>query len=309
MLDYRQLEALAAVLEEGSFEKAALLLCITQSAVSQRIRQLEERVGHLLVVRANPLYPTDEGRGLLSHFKRVRYLESEVMSQLPGGARAGFQRLQIAVNADSLATWFLAAVSDIAASERVLLDIVVDDQDQTHHLLKKGEVLGCVSTQETSIQGSTVSYLGTMDYACFAAPAFASKYFSKGLDRLSLLSAPAVVYGRKDELLHRYLKRYFDIEQGQHPTHAVPSTESYVEMAASGLAYALIPRMIARKRMGRGELVALAPDLHLDVHLYWHGWNMQSEQAGRLCDVLVKRASELLPRPLDIEAGTLLKSK
>jgi len=225
------------------------------------------------------------------------------MSQLPGGARAGFQRLQIAVNADSLATWFLAAVADIAASERVLFDIVVDDQDQTHRLLKKGEVLGCVSTQKTMIQGSTVSYLGTMDYALFASPDFASRYFKNGLNRLSLLSAPAVVYGRKDELLHRYLKRFFDIEQGQHPTHAVPSTESYVEMASSGLAYALIPRMIAKNQMVQGGLVELAPELHLDVHLYWHGWNMQSELAGRLCEALVRRASELLPRPLDEDAA------
>jgi LysR family transcriptional regulator (chromosome initiation inhibitor) len=49
------LECLAAILEEGGFERAAQRLSITQSAVSQRLRALEAQVGTVLVVRSRPL--------------------------------------------------------------------------------------------------------------------------------------------------------------------------------------------------------------------------------------------------------------
>ena len=45
MLDYKLIEALAMVTAEGGFEKAAQSLLITQSAVSQRIKALEELTG------------------------------------------------------------------------------------------------------------------------------------------------------------------------------------------------------------------------------------------------------------------------
>ena len=61
MLDAKPLDALEAIVRAGSFELAAQWLCITPSAVSQRIRQLEEQLGQTVLVRSQPVRPTPAG--------------------------------------------------------------------------------------------------------------------------------------------------------------------------------------------------------------------------------------------------------
>ena len=142
MLDYKLLDALQAVLAEGSFEKAARVLCITPSAVSQRIRQLEERFGQMLLVRSTPVRATTAGHRLLRHVRQVGVLEGELESELTEEAGDGWMTLPIAVNADSLASWFLDAVTDVALRERLLMQMTLDDEGHTLTLLKNGDVIG-----------------------------------------------------------------------------------------------------------------------------------------------------------------------
>ena len=66
MLDYASLFALSTVVREGSFERAARALNVTPSAISQRIRLLEERVGCALVVRAQPVRRDGNGAAFVS---------------------------------------------------------------------------------------------------------------------------------------------------------------------------------------------------------------------------------------------------
>src|SRR4051794_34409011 len=108
--DYALLSALAAVVREGSFERAARALHVTPSAVSQRMKLLEERVGNLLVARGQPCPAPPAGAVLCRHVEQVSLLEHELGEQLPElapfvGASAA-PTLRIAVNADSVATWF-----------------------------------------------------------------------------------------------------------------------------------------------------------------------------------------------------------
>ncbi|MFY8016875.1 MAG: LysR family transcriptional regulator, partial [Inhella sp.] len=77
-LDYAQLAALASVVSEGSFEAAARALHITPSALSQRIRQLEQRLGGVLVLRGKPCSITPLGEPLLRHAQQVALLEQGI---------------------------------------------------------------------------------------------------------------------------------------------------------------------------------------------------------------------------------------
>ncbi|MFN3494938.1 MAG: LysR family transcriptional regulator, partial [Hydrogenophaga sp.] len=95
MLDYAALHALSTVLREGSFERAARVLHVTPSAVSQRVRLLEERVGCALVVRGQPCQPTEVGRRLCQHVDRVRLLEQELADTLPTLAPDGGVRVAL----------------------------------------------------------------------------------------------------------------------------------------------------------------------------------------------------------------------
>ena len=103
MLDLAQLAALAAVHRRGSFDLAAADLHVTPSAVSQRIKALEEVTGTLLIRRGQHCTATPTGLRLIRHHDEIALLETTLGADLPNLTQ-GPATLRIAVNADSLAT-------------------------------------------------------------------------------------------------------------------------------------------------------------------------------------------------------------
>ena len=157
MLDYPALHAVSAVVQTGSFEKAAGVLSVTPSAVSQRVKQLEERLGVVLIERASPCRATEQGEWLCRHMENVGMLEGELFEHLPALIDPAKPRqrttLHIATNADSLGTWFLSAASNFAKRSQYLLNIAVDDQDDTAEWLRRGRVIAAVTSLEKPITG------------------------------------------------------------------------------------------------------------------------------------------------------------
>ncbi|MGE4299509.1 MAG: LysR family transcriptional regulator ArgP [Desulfovibrionaceae bacterium] len=292
MLDYKLVEALAAVVREGGFEKAARTLHITQSAVSQRVRLLEEQTGRILLVRATPPAPTPAGQRMLRHYEQVRLLEGEL--DQGGDAAPGFTTLAVGVNADSLATWFLPALTPFLHERRVLLDLRVDDQDQTHALLRDGEVLGCVSSRGEPFQGCRCTGLGCMDYRIYATPAFAARWFPHGVTGAAARRAPFLVFNRKDAVLHLMLERVL----GQRPDDLhifwLPTSEGFATAIAAGLACGVLPDQQAAPFLADGRMVDVAPGVVEPVRLFWHRWNLDSSLLRDFSTAMETGAAPLL---------------
>lgn len=314
MLDYRLVEAVAAVIREGGFERAARVLHLTQSAVSQRVKALEDQLGTVLVVRATPARATDEGRRLLAHCDKVGLLETDLAAALrPEGAsdfpdasddphipHIPWTTLSVAVNADSLATWFPDAVAPFLRTERALLDLSVDDQERTHLLLRDGHVAAAVSTRAAAVQGCRCLPLGRVDYLCLAAPEFAAQWFPAGLTEAALCRAPAVIFNRADEVHHQFLHGLlptaasFDRIAPSLPLHYIPSSERFVDVVAQGLAYGMIPLPQARHHLSDGRLVNLAPGRAVPIRLFWHCWGLRTRLLDALTHHVVSHAHQVL---------------
>ena len=287
MLDYPALAALAAVIREGSFERAALALHVTPSAVSQRIRLLEERVGCALVVRAQPCRATDTGRRLCQHLDRVRLLEQDLHGALPALAPEGITRvaLPVAVNADSLATWFAPALAAYAAHAPVLVEVAVDDQDHTAAWLASGAVLAAVTGTARAAAGCNSLALGAMRYRAVASPAFMVRHCAGGVHggvgAGSLAQAPSLVFNSKDDLQARWVRRlchrHVDL-----PRHTLPSPQAFVTAALAGMGWGLQPESLVADHLAAGRLVDLLPGTPLDVPLYWQ----HARAASALLDAL-----------------------
>jgi LysR family transcriptional regulator (chromosome initiation inhibitor) len=298
MMDYKLLEALAAVAEHGGFERAARRLNLTQSAVSQRIRQLEETLGQPVFARTQPPAPTAQGVTLLRHARRVGLLEAELARELAPDALDSaasdtdrpWQNLALAVNADSLATWFTDAVLPLLARERLTLDLRVDDQERTHELLRAGEVVGCVSTRQTAMQGCRMQFLGVMRYHCACSPKFATRWFPHGLTLEAARRAPAVVFNRDDTVHDRFLALHLGASPGEAPRHHVPDSERFVDFVLGGAGYGLIPALQASERLAKGSLVDLAPASPMPVPLSWHCWNIPSTLLAQIGEALATAA-------------------
>lgn len=286
MLDYAALSALAAVVREGSFERAARALNVTPSAISQRIRLLEERMGGALVVRAQPCRATELGLRLCQHIDRVRLLEQELREALPALAPEGPVRvtLPVAVNADSLATWFAPALAAFAAEAPVLMDVAVDDQDHTGEWLRSGRVLAAVTAVARPVVGCNSRPLGAMRYRAVASPGFLACHFPGGVDAASLARAPSLLFNSKDELQARWANRRCH-RHVELPHHRLPSPQAFVTAALAGMGWGLHPEALIATHLESGALLELVPGTPLDVPLHWQ----YARSASSLLEALTQR--------------------
>lgn len=297
VLVHPQLAAFAAVLEEGSFDAAARRLSVTASAVSQRIKALEDRLGQVLVVRQAPCRPTPAGEQLLRRVRPMQALEAEALAEFLPEARAGSstRSIALAVNDDSLETWFLAAIAELHRQFGYVFDVRVEDQDHTLDLLRAGTVLGAVTSISTPLQGCNVHALGTMRYRAIASPDFASRYFATAMDAATLARAPMIVFNRKDELQWRYVRRITRARLTP-PVHYIPTSSGFVVAAARGLGWCLAPESLIASAVQAGTIVVIDPTRGLDVPLYWQHAAIRSSTLQQISSALRGAAGTALLR-------------
>lgn len=286
MLDYPLLAALAAVIREGGFDRAAAVLGVTPSAVSQRIRALEDRVGAALVVRSQPPVPTETGARLCAHVERVRLLEGELAADLPGLAGQGPPALPVAVNADSLGSWFLPAAARFSEATGALLHLLLEDEEHTAARLRSGEVLAAVTADPAAVPGCRTRPLGALRYVACASPAFIARHFPQGVTAAALTHAPVLQFDRKDGLQARWLRRHLDLPLAA-PTHQLPSTQGFLDACLLGLGWALHPLPLAAAPLAEGRLVELLPGAALEVPLHWQ----HARLGARLLEALTREVA------------------
>jgi LysR family transcriptional regulator, chromosome initiation inhibitor len=297
--DPAALEALAAIVEEGGFDRAAQRLNITQSAVSQRLRALEAQVGTVLIVRSRPLKPTSAGNLLLKHTKQLRLLQTDLERDLrelapssTGGAGEE-DRVSLAINADSIATWALPALNALAR-QGLPLEIITDDQDFTHEWLREGQVLGCVTTVKQALRGCKVVPLGAMNYIAVAEAGYAREHLPQGLTAHNFREVPFVAFNRKDDMQAEFVGKAFRLKRVALRQLFVPSSEGQVRAVLAGWGASVVPELLTRGLVEQKRLLNVAAQAVVPVQLYWHCWNLESAVLDQLTAALTQAAGEAL---------------
>ncbi len=297
MIDYPALRVLLAVVQTGSFERAAAILNVTPSAVSQRIKQLEERVGAALVVRATPCTATEKGDWLCRHMENVGMLESELLEHLPALSDRDNpeQRvtLQIATSADSLGAWFLEAMAEFSKSSNYLLNISIEDQDHTAEWLERGRVIAAVTSMEKPVAGCRRYSLGALRYHAAASPEFVRRYFPDGVTPEALARAPSFTFNQKDRLQAQWIRRTLKTDANV-PTHWLPATQGFLDAALLGMGWGMNPTQLTQAHIKAGRLVELIADTPLDVVLYWQISRLAADRLAGLTRTVIEVARRSL---------------
>lgn len=282
-LDSGQLAALSAVVEFGSFDAAAEHLHVTPSAISQRIKALELRVGQVLVLREKPCLATAAGVPLLRLAAQMALLESEALAEMRGGA-AESPRVALAVNADSMATWFTEV---FARLPWVLFDVRIEDQDLSARLLREGVVMGAVTTERTPVGGCRVKPLGVMRYLPVATPDFVERFLPDGFTPETAALAPSLAWNRDDALQDQLLRKLFR-KNIRRPTHYIPTAAGFGAAVHAGLGWGMYPTSLIDR-----SFVPIS-DQYLDVPLYWQCWKLESTTVTKVTDAVESAAAGLL---------------
>jgi LysR family transcriptional regulator (chromosome initiation inhibitor) len=284
-----QLDALVAIAEFGSFEAAARELHITPSAVSQRIRALEAAAGQVLVSRGAPCRPTVHGERLVRLGRQTRLLYDEASAAI---AAAATVELPVAVNADSLVSWFRDVLAAVAGWDGAALRLHVEDQAYSHTLLRSGDVLAAVTSDPEAVQGCSVEPLGSLRYVPAATPALADRWRrGSGPDWTAM---PTIVFNDKDYLQEELLRRH-GVPETPPVVHRVPASADFCAAVVLGLGWAMLPEIQAGADLAAGRLVRLSDDV-IDVPLFWQRWRLDSPRLTALTDAVRAAARTHLPR-------------
>ncbi|WP_170409524.1 LysR family transcriptional regulator ArgP [Ruegeria atlantica] len=290
LLDPNHLSALSAILRHGSFDAAASELAVTPSAISQRIKALEDRVGATLINRGTPCTATPVGLRITQHAEDIGLLEAELARELTLDQSRAPARVRIAVPADVLATWFINAMADI---DDLLFDLVVDDQDHSAEWLRRGEVSAAITVGGDTTPGSDSVALGAMRYIPTASPDFMHKWFADGVNANTLSRATCLTFNRKDGLQKAWMTQ----QTGQRispPSHFLPSSQGFVDAAIAGIGWGMNPESLAQKALKDGRLCPLTPDARLDVRLTWQVGRVLSTALAPLTAAVRRAARDAL---------------
>jgi LysR family transcriptional regulator (chromosome initiation inhibitor) len=297
LLDEALLAAVAAVAREGSFERAARVLHVTPSAVSQRVKLLEERLGAVLIVRGQPCSATEIGARICRHAELVSALVSQLRRELPmlpqDSPDVPHSSLRIAVNADSLSTWFIKAMAEFGREDAALLNLTLADEDRTAEWLRRGYVLGAVTSVGTAVAGCRIRRLGSMRYVATASPAFMHRWFETGISADALARTPSLLFDNHDRLQEVWARRVVRRDVAL-PVHRIPSTQAFIDAAVAGVGWGMNPLSLVRAQIKGGTLVELVPDTPIDVPLYWQATRLKVPVLERLTRSVVRAAAVAL---------------
>lgn len=247
-----------------------------------------------MLIRGYPLRLTGAGQKLLEHTRKIQRYEQELDLSLRADTANDYSIVTLGVNSDSLATWFFEAVSPVIEKEKLLLDLIIENEDLTFAMLKRGEVLGCISSSSKKLSGCEAEKLGTMHYYCAATPDFAAKYFPDGLNADVVREVPAVIFNSLDFMHIDFLKQQFGVKELDFPYHKIASSEGFLESVRSGISYGMIPGLQAQQDFKSRKLMNLLPGKHWKQVLFWHRQRRPERQFKKLSEEIVKNARKLI---------------
>lgn len=276
LLDLDALEALHQVTSTGSFDGAAEQLGITQSAVSQRVKNYEKKAGVQLIRRGRPCMPTPIGEKFLEFRESVMFSEATLQTEVDveKGDWAQGARVTIAVSNDTLACWLTDVMSRASSELDVVFEVQTNDEVHAANLLMSGKAHATLSSISTNYEALCnrkikLSPLGAMEFVAVAAPEFVEKHFADGVTLRSIGKAVCIAYDNTDSLPDEWLRGVFG-KTVPLKAQFVPSSEGHIRMVVGGAGWALVPAPSVADYIANGELVELLPTEPFLMSLHWN---------------------------------------
>ncbi len=288
-----QLAALVAIVERGTFEAAARQLHVTPSAVSQRIRGLESMAGQVLVRRSSPCAATPAGE------RAAPAGPADQPAVRRGGATPSTPRPADRSSSRSRSTptrWTPGSAGcsrAVGEWEGVALRLHVEDQAYSADLLRRGDVLGAVTSDPVAVQGCVVEPLGTLRYRAGRGAGVRGAVAARARLRLGADADGGVQReGRRSSTTSSP-----PAASSPPPVvHRVPTSADFHEAVRLGLGWAAIPEPQLDPDLESGRLVLLSSRTHVDVLLHWQRWRLDSPLLERLTDAVRTAAKSTLTR-------------
>lgn len=299
MFNNQELLTLIAVIDKGSFESAARSLFVTTGAISQRIKSLENKFGAPIIIRSSPPKLTKNGERIMLLARQISLLQKEVVDVL-SAKKEGRASVPIAVNYDSLTSWFLKVITRSCMETDILLDIKTTSKSATQQLLKDGTVIAAVTPSPEIIPGCKAVSLGALEYLPVCSRQFYQEHFKKGVSKQSLLKVPAIYFSNEDYSGNSFLKK-FDLSPEDIRRYFIPETDGIIEMVKANMGWAPLPRFSLEKH-SEADLICFDPHV-FTIELFWKTWELSSLTIHNFSQIVLQEARSHLLQTLPDSDG------
>lgn len=291
-LPVEHLSTFAVIVDEGSFEGAAKRLHLTPSAISQRVKAMEQRVGSVLLRRSRPVELTAAGSTILRVARQLERLADDAARELGLGSTGGTV-LPIVVNADSLATWFVPALAEATQRTGAYFEVTRADETMSTARLRSGEAVAALTSTREPVPGCTSSRIGVDRYHAVCSPDFFAQHFADGLTADTLATAPLMEFDRHDVFQRRFMRRITRASIDP-PRHLVPSSHEFALATELGMGWGMLPELQCGPALESGRLVELKPGSVIEMPLYWQRWNLPSPLLDQVTGIVMAQAEAAL---------------
>jgi LysR family transcriptional regulator (chromosome initiation inhibitor) len=183
-----------------------------------------------------------------------------------------------------------------------------------------------VTTLKQALRGCKVVPLGAMRYVAVASADFFATRSARtptscadapapkasrpappeALNAHNFRDFPFVAFNRKDDMQAEFIAQAFGLKRVTLNQLFVPSSEGQVRAVLAGWGVSVVPELLVQGLIDQGRLVNAAPGHHLDIQLFWHCWNLESEVLDVLTAALKQAAAASLASPVASTSRTTM---
>ncbi|AUH72221.1 LysR family transcriptional regulator [Legionella sainthelensi] len=249
-----QLIAFEAIVKEGTVHAAAESLFLTQTAVTQRLRQLEQKLKATLFIRSRRgMLLTIEGEQLHRYCQRVTEMGGAVLASIQGAGTLSNLRIKIAGPTSVMRSRIIPQCQSVMKEfPKLHITCLINDSFDISHQLKSGEFDLVILSPEQVTQEMESKSLMPEHYLLVCS----AKWKDRGL--IEILSHEKIIdFGQDDQMTFSYLKKYDLLQYIQTERHFINNTESIAQFFIHEFGYGVLSREFAAPYIQSGELIIL----------------------------------------------------
>lgn len=260
-MNLRFVEAFVWVARLKSITRGAEKLCLTQSAVSNRIAALEEELGVVLLDRRNSGFRlSSAGTRFLEYADRLLALQREFKNELGTPEQHPFS-LRVGAIESVLHTWLVPMVDELKKnSPQIEFDLTIEMTHVLNEQIKRGALDLVFTAMPITGDGLVNTALKPLDMVFVGAATLADR------GRLTLeeiLDFEIMTFQRGSQPHAALLDVLRTAGAGDKHVHAMSSIAALAHLAESGFGIATLPRATAVQLMHRYRICVLHSELAL----------------------------------------------
>ena len=258
-----------AIVKEKTVHAAAVVLCVTQTAVTQRIKGLEARLKTTLFIRSRRgMELTHEGEALLRYCQAAVDLEGQTLAQIQG------------LGVDSEVTMTFCCPTSIMRSRvipaclplmndypELLFEFQIFDQELRQQRLKLGEADFVIVQKQDLADEMAHKMLKPESYVLVASASW------KGRKLQAILREERIIdFDPSDQVSIRYLQEHDLLENTRAGRYFVDHTEMIAELVCQGVGYTALTREFVKPYVEAGEMMVLngSKTYSVQPYLAWY---------------------------------------